>query len=95
MAVVGQSDTQSDFSTPSLPPSATRRVEILDLDTFRAHIAQLAKASGGAAELGRRLGITGQFVDYLISGARSPGPKALKALRARRRVMIEIDVEAE
>jgi site-specific recombinase XerC len=95
MAVVSQNNPQLELETESLPSSATKRVVLLEMETFRARLSQLAKASGGNAELGRRLGVTGQFVDYLISGQRNPGKKALKALKARRRVMIEIDVEAE
>jgi len=85
----------SHTQTPPLPHPAKTRTLLLDLDEFRAHLATFAKASGGNAELGRRLGLTGQFIDYLISGERKPGKKALAALGARRRVMIEIDVEGE
>ena len=92
---MSQNNPQFEIETNSLPPEATKRVVLLDLDDLRKHLAQLAQASGGNAELGRRLGVTGQFVDYLISGQRNPGKKALAALGARRRLMIEIDLEAE
>lgn len=78
--------------TPQLP---LKRTSLLDLDTFRGHLGQLAKGAGGNAALGRRLGVTGQFIDLLIAGKRKPGPKLLKAIGARRKVMIEIDVEGE
>lgn len=92
MPGVGQKDTNSQLETSPLPPEAAKRVVLLDLDDLRKHLAQLAKESGGNAELGRRLGVTGQFVDYLIKGQRNPGKKALAALGARRRVMIEIEL---
>lgn len=75
-----------------LPP---KRTFLLDLDTFRSHLGQLAKQAGGNSALGRRLGITGQYVDFLIKGTRKPGKKLLQAIGARRKVMIEIDVEVE
>lgn len=79
--------------TPQLPPNPFRHTFLLDLERFQEHLAQLARGVGGNAELGRRLGVTGQFVDMLINGKRKPGPKILKAIGARRKVMIEIDVE--
>jgi hypothetical protein len=93
---------EASISTTPLPPNGssgtgrgTSHTILLDLDTFRGHLARLASASGGKAGLGRRLGVTGQFIDLLIDGKRKPGPKILKAIGARRKVMIEIDVEAE
>jgi len=78
--------------TPALPPDGTRRVFLLDLGRFQEHLAQLARGVGSKAELGRRLGVSGQFIDLLIAGKRRPGPKMLKAIGARRKVMIEIEV---
>lgn len=95
MPDVGKIDTQSNTSTPPLPPETTKRVVRLSLDTFREDLKKLAQASGGNAELGRRLGVTGQYVDMLCAGKRQPGPKMLKAIGARRVVMLEIEVEAE
>lgn len=88
------SQNETSITTP-LPLETTKRVVVLDLDTFRAHLKQLAEESGGNAELGRRLKVTGQFVDYVIKGTRKPGPKMLKAIGGRRKVMIEIDLEGE
>ncbi len=79
--------------TSQLPPGDAKRTFLLDLDRFQEHLAQLARDTGSNAELGRRLGVSGQFIDMLIDGKRKPGPKILKAIGARRRVMIEIDVE--
>lgn len=95
MAHVAKKSNQLTIETEPLPQEATKRVVLLDLDTFRAHLKQLAEASGGNAELGRRLKVTGQYVDFLIKGTRKPGPKMLKAIGGRRKVMIEIDVEGE
>lgn len=91
----GPMSETNGITTPELPPTATKRVVLLDLDTFRAHLKHLAGQSGSSAELGRRLGVTGQYVDFLIKGTRKPGPKMLKAIGGRRKVMIEIDVEGE
>lgn len=92
-AHVGKKSNQLTIKTEALPQEGAKRTFVLSLDDFRAHLSSLARDCGGNAELARRLGITGQFVDYLISGKRKPGRKALAALGARRRVMIEIDVE--
>lgn len=92
MADVGQKDTTQTESSPQV---TTKRVVVLGLDDFRAHLKELAKVSGSNAELGRRLGVTGMFIDLLIAGKRKPGPKMLRAIGARKRVMIEIDLEAE
>ena len=81
--------------TPQLPPSGARRTFLLELDRFQEHLARLAHDVGSKAELGRRLNVSGQFIDLLIAGKRKPGNKLLKAIGARRRVMIEIDVEGE
>ena len=95
MTRVGQKDTKREIETKPLPLSATKRVVLLDLDAFRAHLKQFASDTGSKAELGRRLGVTGQFIDLLIAGKRKPGPKLLKAIGARPKLMIEIEVEAE
>jgi len=65
------------------------------MDEFRGHLGGLAKTCGSNAELGRRLGVTGQFIDYLIAGKRKPGKKLLAAIGARRVLMLEIEVEAQ
>lgn len=90
-----QNDTQTATPTNSSPLDATKRVVLLTLEDFQRHLAQLAKAAGSNAETGRRLGVTGQFIDLLIAGKRKPGKKLLKAIGARKREMIEIDVEGE
>jgi hypothetical protein len=92
---VRQKDTHSNISTSELPLAATKPTALLDLEQFRARLAQFADATGGKAELARRLGVTGQFIGYVIAGQRKPGQKLLAALGARRRVMIEFEVEAE
>ena len=95
MAVVGQKETHLGLETnPSPLPPATRTT-LLNEEQFKKQLKLLADGCGSNAELGRRLGVTGQFIDYLIAGKRRPGPKLLKAIGARRRVLIEIDVEAE
>lgn len=76
-----------------MPLSATKPIVLLDLEQFRARLKQFADDTGGRAELGRRLGVTGQYLDKLIAGRRTPGPKLLKAIGARRVTMIEIEVE--
>lgn len=81
--------------TNQLPHGGGKRTFLLPLDRFQEHLAQLARGVGSKAELGRRLGVTGQFIDLLIAGKRTPGKKLLKAIGARRKVMIEIDVEVE
>jgi hypothetical protein len=86
---------ETSAATPQLPPDAPKRTFLLDLKQFQQHLAQLAHDVGSKAELGRRLAVTGQFIDLLIAGKRVPGPKMLKAIGARKRVMIEIDVEGE
>jgi hypothetical protein len=65
--------------TQQLPPNGPKRTFLLDLDRFQEHLARLASGVGSKAELGRRLGVTGQFIDLLIAGKRVPGPKMLKA----------------
>lgn len=92
---MGQFDTQTGIETPKLPLEASGRTTLLDFDEFRARLAQFAADTGGKAELARRLGVTGQFIGYVISGDRKPGKKLLAALGARKRTMIEIEVEAE
>ena len=87
---MGKKSNQKTIKTEPLPPNGTA---LLTLDTFRAHLERLSKDCGGNAELGRRLNVSGQFIDMLIAGKRKPGPKILEAIGARRRVMIEIDVE--
>lgn len=90
---MAKKSNQVTINTEMLPRDGARNTALLDLDTFRAHLKRLAGDCGGNAELGRRLGVTGQCVDMVISGMRKPGPKVLNALGVRRRVMIEIDVE--
>lgn len=85
----------SELETNLLPLSASKRPVLLDLDAFRARLEQFANETGGKAELARRLEVTGQFIGYVIAGKRKPGKKLLKALGARRRVMIEFDMEGE
>lgn len=86
---------ETDIKTPQLPLDGTKQTFLLDLGRFQEHLARLADGVGSKAELGRRLGVTGQFIDLLIAGKRKPGKKVLSAIGARRKVMIEIDVEAE
>ena len=81
--------------TSALPSAVPKRIFLLDLGRFQEHLARLAKNTGSKAELGRRLGVSGQFIDLLIAGKRTPGKKMLAAIGARKRVMIEIEVEAE
>lgn len=90
-----QKDTHSEISTEPLPLAAPGRTALLDLEQFRARLAQFADATGGKAELARRLGVTGQFIGYVIAGDRKPGKKLLAALGAKRRVMIEFEVGSE
>lgn len=80
--------SETEIKTPQLP---LKRTFLLPLDRFSEHLAQLAKDTGSKAELGRRLGVTGQFIDLLIAGKRAPGKKILKAIGGRRVTMIEID----
>lgn len=89
---MSETTRENGIATPPLPP---KRTFLLDLERFQEHLGQLARSTGSNAELGRRLGVTGQFVDMLIKGERKPGPKILKAIGARRKVMIEIDVGDE
>jgi len=95
MADVGQNNTHTEIQTPQLPLTAPKRTFLLDLGRFQEHLARLAGDVGSKAELGRRLGVSGQFIDLLIAGKRTPGPKMLKAIGARRKVMIEIEVPNE
>jgi hypothetical protein len=81
--------------TPQLPPTAPKRTFLLDLVRFQEHLAGLARGVGSKAELGRRLGVTGQFIDLLIAGKRKPGKKLLKAIGARKVVMLEFDAGGE
>ena len=92
---MSETTPETGATTPQLPPEGTRRVFLLDLGRFQEHLARLAGQLGSKAELGRRLNVSGQFIDLLIAGKRKPGPKLLKAIGARKRVMIEIDVETE
>src|SRR5262245_8586642 len=92
---LSETTPENDIVTPALPPSGTRRTFLLDLNRFQEHLAGLARQCGSKAELGRRLNVTGQFIDLLIAGKRAPGPKMLKAIGARKRVMIEIDLGDE
>lgn len=92
---MAQNDTTLETKTAELPLVATRRTFLLPLDRFQEHLARLARDTGSKAELGRRLGVTGQFIDLLIAGKRTPGPKMLKAIGARKKVMIEIDIPEE
>jgi hypothetical protein len=93
MPPVAKKSNQLTNVTETLPPNGETHTSLLTLDTFKTYLAQLARDVGGNAELARRLGVTGQFVDMLIAGKRRPGPKMLAAIGARRVVMIEIDVE--
>jgi hypothetical protein len=86
---------ETGIATPQLPATTPKSTFLLDLNRFSEHLAGLARSVGSKAELGRRLGVTGQFIDLLIAGKRTPGKKMLAAIGARKRVMIEIDVEAE
>jgi len=95
MPFVDKLSNQLTTETASLPPAVPRRTFLLDLNRFQEHLAQLARTTGSKAELGRRLGVSGQFIDLLIAGKRTPGKKVLKAIGARRVTMIEIDVEGE
>src|SRR5215510_16501179 len=84
---------ENEIKTEQLPHDGTKRTFLLPLDRFQEHLARLAKDVGSKAELGRRLGVTGQFIDLLIAGDRTPGPKMLKAIGARRVTMMEIEVD--
>lgn len=95
MPGVGQIDTTTGIETNPSPLIGGKRTVLLTEQQFQARLAELAKAAGSNAETGRRLGVTGQFIDYLIAGKRKPGKKLLSAIGARKRVMIEIDVEGE
>jgi hypothetical protein len=92
---MSETTPQTGIVTPQLPQSAPKRTFLLGLEQFQEHLARLAQSVGSKAELGRRLKVTGQFIDLLIAGKRTPGKKMLKAIGARKRVMIEIDVEGE
>lgn len=89
---VSQKETSQTDLSPLTPQTSTK---LITLDEFRGHLAGLAKTCGSNAELGRRLGVTGQFIDYLIAGGRKPGKKICAAIGARRVVMLEIEVEAQ
>lgn len=91
-SVMNETTPDNGILTPQLPPKPTF---LLPLERFSEHLAQLAQGVGSKAELGRRLGVSGQFIDLLIAGKRTPGPKLLKAIGARKRVMLEFDAEAK
>jgi hypothetical protein len=93
MAVVGQIDTITDISTNPSPPPPVTRTRLLDEEEFKSKLKLLADGCGSNAELGRRLGVTGQFIDYLIAGKRRPGPKLLKAVQLRKVVAYEPIIE--
>lgn len=87
--------TSHTESTPQLPLSENNgngRKEIISLDAFRLLIKHFAKDCGSNAELGRRLGVTGQFIDQIIAGKKNPGPKLFKAVDARPVLMVEITI---
>jgi hypothetical protein len=86
---------QLTVETNPLPQEATKRTFLLGLDKFQEHLAKLARDSGSKAELGRRLGVTGQFIDLLIAGKRRPGKKLLGAIGARKVVMLEFEAGNE
>src|SRR5262245_49193152 len=86
---------ENGIEADPLPLSSGKRTALLNLEQFRAHLAQLAKDIGCQAELARRLNVSGQFIGEVIAGRKRPGPKLLGVIGARRRVMIEVDVEAE
>ena len=92
---MAQNDTEAKIQTNSSPLTPQTRTELITMDEFRGHLGGLAKTCGSNAELGRRLGVTGQFIDYLIAGKRKPGKKLLAAIGARRVLMLEIEVEAQ
>lgn len=94
-APMSETTPETGAATPQLPPDGAKRTFLLDLNRFQEHLARLAQGVGGKAALGRRLGVSGQFIDMLIDGKRKPGKKLLSAIGARRKVMIEIDVEVE
>lgn len=89
---MAQKDTQLEIPTSQSPHNGPQRTVLLTQEQFQDHLKQLAKAAGSNAETGRRLGVTGQFIDLLIAGKRKPGKKLLKAIGGRRKVMFEIDV---
>ncbi len=95
MRNVSQKETHRELETNPSPHPPTTRTKLLTLDDFRNQLGTLARECGSNAELGRRLGVTGQFVDYLIAGKRKPGPKLLRAIGARSVLMVEIEVEAQ
>jgi hypothetical protein len=86
---------ENSITTTPLPPTDTKRTFLLDLNRFQEHLAGLARGVGSKAELGRRLGVTGQFIDLLIAGKRKPGKKLLNAIGARKVVMLEFDAGGE
>ena len=94
-SAMNETTPETRIETPQLPLEVARGTFLLDLGRFQEHLARLAGQVGSKAELGRRLGVSGQFIDLLIAGKRKPGKKLLTAIGARKRVMIEIDVEAE
>jgi hypothetical protein len=102
MADVGQIDTENQIATNGLPLDAEqsdslppKKTLLLDLEQFRSLLRKSAHDVGGQAELGRRLNVSGQFIGFVINGKNAPGPKLLSAFGARRKTMIEIEVEAE
>jgi hypothetical protein len=93
MAVVGQKETQLALETNPTPLPPVTRTTLLDEEQFKKQLKVLADGCGSNAELGRRLGVTGQFIDYLIAGKRRPGPKLLKAVQLRKVVAYEPIIE--
>lgn|SRR5262245_14345683 len=93
MPNVGKLSNQLTSETNPMPPAVPKRTFLLDLGRFQEHLARLADGVGSKAELGRRLNVTGQYIDLLIAGKRTPGKKMLKALGARKKVMLEFEVE--
>ncbi len=62
---------------------------------FRTFLSQLAESAGSNAELGRRLDVSGQLIDTVLSGKRRPGPKLLSKLGASVERVYKVVVEAE
>ncbi len=62
---------------------------------FRTFLSQLAESAGSNAELGRRLDVSGQLIDTVLSGKRRPGPTLLSKLGASVERVYKVVVEAE
>lgn len=90
---MGQINTQNELEPNQTPLRAATRTVLLDRKGFGRLLERAARDCGSKAELARRLNVTGQFIARLISGEKNPGPKLLAAFGARRKVMIEIEVE--